>query len=60
MSPAAFTRDGSTASDLIGRLAERYRLLDLSVREPEIEATVRRIYEERLLEKPGLEKDEIN
>jgi len=47
-----FTRDGSTASDLIGRLSARYRLLDLSVREPEIEATVRRIYEERLLEKP--------
>jgi len=44
--------DGSvTASALIGRLSERYRLLDLSVREPEIEATVRRIYEERLLER---------
>jgi ABC-2 type transport system ATP-binding protein len=42
-----------TASALIGRLSARYRLLDLSVREPEIEATVRRIYEERLLEVPG-------
>ena len=49
-----FPRSGPealTASTLIGRLSERYRLLDLSVREPEIEATVRRIYEERLLEK---------
>jgi hypothetical protein len=33
-------------------------LLDLSVREPEIEVTVRRIYEERLLEKPELEGEE--
>ena len=48
--------DGAiTASALIGRLSARYRILDLSVREPEIEATVRRIYEERLLEKPGTE-----
>jgi len=47
-----FARDGITASDLIGQLSARYRLLDLSVREPEIEATVRRIYEERLLEEP--------
>ena len=43
-------RDAVTASELIGRLSARYRLMDLSVREPEIEATVRRIYEERLLE----------
>jgi ABC-2 type transport system ATP-binding protein len=48
-----FTRGAVTASILIGRLSARYRLLDLSVREPEIEDTVRRIYEERLLEKPG-------
>ncbi len=45
-----FARDDVTASDLISRLSARYRLIDLSVREPEIEATVRRIYEERLLE----------
>jgi ABC-type uncharacterized transport system ATPase subunit len=31
-------------------LSARYRIRDLSVREPDIEATVRRIYEERLLE----------
>jgi hypothetical protein len=51
-----FPRTGEgaiTASALIGRLSARYRLLDLSVREPEIEATVRRIYEEKLLEVPG-------
>jgi viologen exporter family transport system ATP-binding protein len=45
-----FARDDISASELISRLSERYRLIDLSVREPEIEATVRRIYEERLLE----------
>jgi ABC-2 type transport system ATP-binding protein len=48
-----FARGSITASALIGRLSARYRLLDLSVREPEIEATVRRIYEQRLLERPG-------
>lgn len=47
-----FSRGDMTASTLIGRLSARYRILDLSVREPEIEATVRRIYEERLLERP--------
>ncbi len=45
-----FARGQVSASELIGRLSARYRLRDLSVREPEIEATVRRIYEERLLE----------
>ena len=48
-----FPRGSITASALIGRLSAQYRLLDLSVREPEIEATVRRIYEERLLEVNG-------
>jgi ABC-2 type transport system ATP-binding protein len=46
-----FGQDATTASELIGRLSARYRLADLSVREPEIEATVRRIYEERLLDR---------
>jgi len=41
-----------SASKLIAALAERYRLEDLTVREPEIEETVRRIYEERLLAPP--------
>ena len=45
-----FGRDGLTASDLIARASGRFRINDLSVREPEIETTVRRIYEERLLD----------
>jgi ABC-2 type transport system ATP-binding protein len=44
-----FARDTISASDLIGRLSARYRIADLSVREPEIEDTVRRIYEQQLL-----------
>jgi ABC-2 type transport system ATP-binding protein len=39
----------TSASELISQLASRYRILDLTVREPDIENTVRRIYEERLL-----------
>ncbi|MFH1635409.1 MAG: ATP-binding cassette domain-containing protein [Chloroflexota bacterium] len=46
----SFERGSITASELIGRLSERYRLRDLEVREPAIETTIRRIYEERLLE----------
>ena len=45
-----FERNAITASALIGRLSAQYRIRDLSVREPDIEATIRRIYEERLLE----------
>jgi len=45
----AFNPAQASASDLIAHLAARYRLADLSVREPGIEATVRRIYEEGLL-----------
>jgi len=45
-----FERGTITASELIGRLSASYRIHDLQVREPEIEETVRRIYEERLLE----------
>ena len=45
-----FERGKITASELIGRLSSRYRIQDLEVREPEIEDTIRRIYEERLLE----------
>jgi ABC-2 type transport system ATP-binding protein len=44
-----FERGSVAASELIGRLSERYRIQDLQVREPDIEDTVRRIYEERLL-----------
>jgi ABC-2 type transport system ATP-binding protein len=39
-----------TASELIGRISSGYRIRDLEVREPDIETTIRRIYEERLLE----------
>ena len=38
-----------TASELIGRISAQYRIQDLAVREPDIEATIRRIYEEKLL-----------
>ena len=44
-----FDRRTMTASTLIGHLSARYRLRDLSVREPDIETTIRRIYEEKLL-----------
>jgi len=46
-----FERDAITASMLIGRLSERYRIRDLEVRETGIEEMIRRIYEERLLER---------
>ena len=46
-----FERGTMTASNLIGQLSTLFRIHDLEVREPDIEATVRRIYEERLLEK---------
>ncbi len=45
-----FDRNAITASALIGRISARYRILDLTVTEPAIEDTIRRIYEERLLE----------
>lgn len=41
----------SSAAELIQELVSRYRILDLTLREPDIETTVRRIYEERLLSK---------
>jgi len=44
-----FERGLITASELIGRLSARYRIQDLQVREPSIEDTIRRIYEEKLL-----------
>jgi ABC-type uncharacterized transport system ATPase subunit len=44
-----FDRQTVAASELIGRLSAQYRIHDLAVREPNIKATIRRIYEERLL-----------
>jgi ABC-type uncharacterized transport system ATPase subunit len=45
-----FDRQTVAAAELIGRLSEKYRIHDLAVREPDIEATIRRIYKEQLLE----------
>jgi ABC-2 type transport system ATP-binding protein len=52
---ATYLFDGkkTTASELIGRLSVRYKIHDLEVRAPDIETTIRRIYEERLLESAG-------
>ena len=50
-----FDRLQVSASELIARVSGRFRILDLQVREPDIEDTVRRIYEERLLEKTAVE-----
>lgn len=44
-----FDQKDVSASELIGRISARYRIRDLAVREPDIETTIRRIYEERLL-----------
>ena len=46
-----FARGAISASDLIQRLSARYRIEDLSVQEPQIEDTVRRIYEQGLLQR---------
>ena len=46
----SFERGSVSASELIRRLSTIYRIHDLGVREPDIESTIRRIYEERLLE----------
>jgi ABC-2 type transport system ATP-binding protein len=51
----AFERDTISASALISQLSalselKQYRIVDLGVREPDIESTIRRIYEGRLLQ----------
>ncbi|HLF27644.1 MAG TPA: ATP-binding cassette domain-containing protein [Anaerolineae bacterium] len=46
-----FARGEISASELIQRLSAKYRIEDLSVQEPQIEDTVRRIYEQGLLRK---------
>jgi ABC-2 type transport system ATP-binding protein len=45
-----FRSQDITASELINQISSLYRIRDLEVREPDIETTIRRIYEERLLE----------
>jgi viologen exporter family transport system ATP-binding protein len=44
-----FGRDTLPAHELVGWLGMRYRLHDVTFQEPEIEAVIRRIYEEGLL-----------
>lgn len=44
-----FDRHQISASELIGQLSAKYRIKDLAVLEPDVEATIRRIYEEKLL-----------
>ncbi len=44
-----FDRRELSASELIGQLSARYQIQDLTVQEPDIEATIRTIYEKRLL-----------
>ncbi len=44
-----FERSETSASQLINRLSNQFRIRDLSVQEPDIEETIRRIYEEGLL-----------
>jgi ABC-2 type transport system ATP-binding protein len=43
-----FSRSDTTAADLIAAVMSRYRVQDVSVEEPEIEAIIRQIYEEGL------------
>jgi ABC-2 type transport system ATP-binding protein len=45
-----FTSHEISASELINQLSAQFRIRDLEVREPDIETTIRRIYEGRLLE----------
>ncbi len=48
--PSAGAKDGSAGiAPVVAELFRRYRVLDLSVQEPEIEEVVRRIYEGHLL-----------
>jgi ABC-2 type transport system ATP-binding protein len=47
-----FERGEITASELIGRVSALFRIRDLEVRQPQIEDTIRRIYEEKLLNPP--------
>jgi ABC-2 type transport system ATP-binding protein len=45
----AFGREDLSAADLIATLSSRFHIQDLSIQEPAIEDTIRRIYEEKLL-----------
>jgi ABC-2 type transport system ATP-binding protein len=53
----AFDRTMLSASDLISRISARYSIRDISVQEPDIEVTIRDIYEKKLLE-PGFKRSQ--
>ncbi len=44
------------SAELIARLLERFRIADLEVRRPPLEETIRRIYQEKLLEREDADK----
>jgi len=44
-----FSREQMSASQLIQTLAEKFQIIDLTVREPDVENTIRHIYEKKLL-----------
>ena len=48
----AFDRTTLSVSGLISRISALYNIRDISVQEPEIETTIRNIYEGKLLESP--------
>ncbi len=43
-----FSLDKISTADLIGGMLERFKIVDLSIQEPEIEEVVRSIYEKKL------------
>jgi len=45
----AFDWHNLSSSDLLGRLLSKFKVADLELRRPELEQTIRRIYEEELL-----------
>jgi ABC-2 type transport system ATP-binding protein len=50
----SFERQETAASELILQISSQYKIRDLAVREPDIETTIRRIYQEGLLrQSPG-------
>jgi len=46
----AFAKQELSASELIGRLSNKFSISDLTVLEPDVEETIRRIYEYKLLD----------
>jgi ABC-2 type transport system ATP-binding protein len=55
-----FERGAVAASELINRLAQRYRIRDLEVRQPDREATIRRIYKRCAIWQPAWLQDFLN